>query len=35
MGVTGLWIAAGVAGLLAILAARMGPDRHPQNLDAV
>lgn len=35
MGVTGLWIAAGVAGLLAILAARMGPDRHPQNLDTV
>ncbi|PZO01878.1 MAG: DUF1275 domain-containing protein [Alphaproteobacteria bacterium] len=35
MGVGGLWIAAGVAGVLAIMAARMGPDRHPPDLDAV
>jgi uncharacterized membrane protein YoaK (UPF0700 family) len=35
MGVGGLWIAAAVAGVLAIMAARMGPDRHPPNLDAV
>jgi uncharacterized membrane protein YoaK (UPF0700 family) len=35
MGVGGLWIAAGVAGVLAIMAARMGPDRHPPDLDTV
>ena len=34
-GVGGLWIAAGVAGVLAVLAARMGPDRHPPELNAV
>ena len=35
LGVGGLWIAAGVAGALALAAARMGPDRHEPDLDAV
>ncbi|MBB5746704.1 YoaK family protein [Brevundimonas variabilis] len=35
LGIGGLWIAAGAAGVLAFLAARMGPDRHPQDLEAV
>lgn len=35
LGVGGIWIAAGVAGVLAIAAARMGPDRHEPDLDSV
>ena len=35
LGVGGLWIAAGVAGVLAVAAARMGPDRREPDLDGV
>ena len=35
MGVGGLWIAAAVAGALALAAAKMGPDRREPDLEAV